>query len=244
MARHYLDHASTSPLRPEARDAMVAWLEASTRSEVADPSRIHVEGMTSRGDARARPRTGRGPSRGAESGGRVHQWRDRVDRGSHVGSGRAGIARRAGRRRTLRRAGVERGLRRHGRRIGDHRRGRRSRAHRRGGARGSHPTRDPSRARPVGQPRGRHPAARGRRRRADSTGRSDRAHRRGGRRRARADRRSTSSGPTCCRSAATSSAAPRAPVRCSCGVGCGCVPSCVAAIRSGPAEPASRTSRA
>ena len=27
---------------------MVAWLEASSRGEVADPSRIHVEGMTSR----------------------------------------------------------------------------------------------------------------------------------------------------------------------------------------------------
>jgi len=48
VARHYLDHASTSPLRPEARDAMVAWLDASSRGEVADPSRIHVEGMTSR----------------------------------------------------------------------------------------------------------------------------------------------------------------------------------------------------
>lgn len=48
MARHYFDHASTSPLRPEARVAMVAWLEGSSRGEVADPSRIHVEGMTSR----------------------------------------------------------------------------------------------------------------------------------------------------------------------------------------------------
>ncbi|MGZ4681951.1 MAG: aminotransferase class V-fold PLP-dependent enzyme, partial [Acidimicrobiales bacterium] len=48
MARHYLDHASTSPLRRESRDAMVAWLDASNRGEVADPSRIHVEGMTSR----------------------------------------------------------------------------------------------------------------------------------------------------------------------------------------------------
>jgi cysteine desulfurase len=48
VARHYLDHASTSPLRPEARDAMVGWLDASVRAEVADPSRIHVEGLTSR----------------------------------------------------------------------------------------------------------------------------------------------------------------------------------------------------
>ena len=48
MGRHYLDHASTSPLRPEARDAMVAWLDAAAAGAVADPSRIHVEGMTAR----------------------------------------------------------------------------------------------------------------------------------------------------------------------------------------------------
>ena len=41
--RHYLDHASTSPLRPEARDAMVAALDL-----VGDPGRIHEEGMTVR----------------------------------------------------------------------------------------------------------------------------------------------------------------------------------------------------
>ena len=43
MTRHYLDHASTSPLRPEARDAMVAWLGAG-----GDPGRIHEEGMAAR----------------------------------------------------------------------------------------------------------------------------------------------------------------------------------------------------
>jgi cysteine desulfurase len=48
MGRHYLDHASTSPLRPEARDAMVGWLDASMAGTVADPGRIHVEGMTAR----------------------------------------------------------------------------------------------------------------------------------------------------------------------------------------------------
>ena len=41
--RHYLDHASTSPLRPEARAAMVASLDL-----VGDPGRIHEEGMTVR----------------------------------------------------------------------------------------------------------------------------------------------------------------------------------------------------
>lgn len=41
---HYLDHASTSPLRPEARAAMVEALGA----PFADPSRIHEPGMAAR----------------------------------------------------------------------------------------------------------------------------------------------------------------------------------------------------
>lgn len=41
---HYLDHASTSPLRPEARAAMAEVLGA----PLADPSRIHEPGMTAR----------------------------------------------------------------------------------------------------------------------------------------------------------------------------------------------------
>ena len=41
--RHYLDHASTSPLRPEARQAMVDALGL-----VGDPGRIHEEGLTVR----------------------------------------------------------------------------------------------------------------------------------------------------------------------------------------------------
>lgn len=45
MKRHYLDHASTSPLRPEARDAVVGWL--SGRS-FGDPSRVHAEGLVAR----------------------------------------------------------------------------------------------------------------------------------------------------------------------------------------------------
>jgi cysteine desulfurase len=40
MARHYLDHASTSPLRPEAADAMRRWLD----SPAGDPARMHEEG--------------------------------------------------------------------------------------------------------------------------------------------------------------------------------------------------------
>jgi len=41
--RHYLDHASTAPLRPEARDALIAAL-----GTVGDPGRIHQEGMEAR----------------------------------------------------------------------------------------------------------------------------------------------------------------------------------------------------
>lgn len=45
MQRHYLDHASTSPLRPEAVGAMRAWL---TSGPWGDPGRLHAEGMASR----------------------------------------------------------------------------------------------------------------------------------------------------------------------------------------------------
>jgi cysteine desulfurase len=42
-ARHFLDHASTSPLRPEALAAVVEWLGRS-----GDPGRIYEEGLTAR----------------------------------------------------------------------------------------------------------------------------------------------------------------------------------------------------
>ena len=41
MARHYLDHASTTPLRPEARSAMAEWADLGI---TADPGRVHTEG--------------------------------------------------------------------------------------------------------------------------------------------------------------------------------------------------------
>lgn len=44
MTRHYLDHASTSPARPEVVEAMVPWL-----SSAADPGRVHTEGKLARG---------------------------------------------------------------------------------------------------------------------------------------------------------------------------------------------------
>ncbi len=54
MARHYLDHASTTPLRPEARAAIDAWDDLGI---VADPGRVHTEGRMVRAaleDARER----------------------------------------------------------------------------------------------------------------------------------------------------------------------------------------------
>jgi len=42
--RHYLDHASTSPVRPAAADAMARALAA----PAGDPSRIHAEGLAAR----------------------------------------------------------------------------------------------------------------------------------------------------------------------------------------------------
>ena len=50
-ARHYLDHASASPLRPGVAEAMAPWLSA------ADPGRVHTEGRMARAaleDARDR----------------------------------------------------------------------------------------------------------------------------------------------------------------------------------------------
>jgi cysteine desulfurase len=44
-ARHYLDHASTSPLRPAARQAVVNWLAGGTE---ADPGRVHSDGRAAR----------------------------------------------------------------------------------------------------------------------------------------------------------------------------------------------------
>src|SRR6202043_1813393 len=42
VRRAYLDHASTSPLRPEAMAALLEWLDA------ADPGRVHTEGRMAR----------------------------------------------------------------------------------------------------------------------------------------------------------------------------------------------------
>ena len=44
MARAYLDHASSSPLRPVALEAMLPFL----REHHADPGRLHAEGHVTR----------------------------------------------------------------------------------------------------------------------------------------------------------------------------------------------------
>ena len=46
--RHYLDHASTSPARPEVVEAMIPWL-----ANAADPGRVHTEGRVVRGAVEA-----------------------------------------------------------------------------------------------------------------------------------------------------------------------------------------------
>src|SRR5207245_463369 len=44
VARHYLDHASTSPAQPEVVEAMLPWLAGLA----ADPGRVHTEGRMAR----------------------------------------------------------------------------------------------------------------------------------------------------------------------------------------------------
>jgi len=44
VARAYLDHASSSPLRPVALEAMLPYL----REHHADPGRLHAEGHATR----------------------------------------------------------------------------------------------------------------------------------------------------------------------------------------------------
>jgi cysteine desulfurase len=45
LTRSYLDHASTSPARPEVVEAMVPWLSG---VQAADPGRVHTEGRMAR----------------------------------------------------------------------------------------------------------------------------------------------------------------------------------------------------
>lgn len=47
MSRAYLDHASTSPIRPAALAAMTDWFRSADH-QPGDPGRIHAEGMSSR----------------------------------------------------------------------------------------------------------------------------------------------------------------------------------------------------
>ncbi len=57
MTRAYLDHASTSPLRPSARGPWSQCLDASAAGRLGDPARLHVEGHRGTGHAGGGPRT-------------------------------------------------------------------------------------------------------------------------------------------------------------------------------------------
>ena len=48
VARHYLDYASTAPLRDSARVALAEALADQSQGTLGDPGRIHHEGMTAR----------------------------------------------------------------------------------------------------------------------------------------------------------------------------------------------------
>ena len=48
MARHYLDHASTSTLRASARSALSDVVMMQADAGLGDPGRIHHEGLTAR----------------------------------------------------------------------------------------------------------------------------------------------------------------------------------------------------
>lgn len=48
VPRHYLDHASTTVLRPEAHDTMVQILDAAASGTLGDPGRLHHEGHVAR----------------------------------------------------------------------------------------------------------------------------------------------------------------------------------------------------
>ena len=86
MARAYLDHASPSPLRPAALDAMLPYL----REHHADPGRLHAEGPRDARRAGRRTGAGRRVLRRPAARGRVHVVGHGV--GEHGGLGRADAA--------------------------------------------------------------------------------------------------------------------------------------------------------
>ena len=117
MGRHYLDHASSSPLRPEALAAMTTWLDglgerAGRRPEPPPPRGDAVPGGPGGGAA-----AGGHAARGPAARGRVHQWGDRGHRRRGVGRRRARWRDRGAGGGALRGAPVQRSLRRRRRRA-------------------------------------------------------------------------------------------------------------------------------
>ena len=149
VTRHYLDHASTSPPRPEVVAAMRRGSRDGRRRPRAHPRR------GARGPRRGRdgPGAGGGAARGPAPLGRVHERRDRGDRHGVLGGGRAGRPPGAGRGRALRRAARRaEAARRRSTVVGVDGLGRVDPDE----LLGRDPARHRARPRPVGQPRGRH----------------------------------------------------------------------------------------
>ena len=152
VARHYLDHASTSPLRPEVVAALQAWMD----EPAGDPGRVHEEGRRRAGGDRGGPGAGGRPALRAATPVGVHLRRDRGDQRRRVGR-RSGPPRGGG---AVRTGGALRGARRLGavgRRRGPP--GRPAGPHRPGGGDGGAgpPRWRPAGTRPLpmGEPRGR-----------------------------------------------------------------------------------------
>ena len=185
--RAYLDHASTSPLRPVALEAMLPYLT----EHHGDPGRLARRRARDAGRDRGRARAGRRVRRRPAARGRVRRVGHRGDQ--HRGVGRAGPGARAGshaRRDDGGRAlGRPRSRAARDRRRHHDRRRRAGRFDAAGGRRGD-PARHRARLGAARQPRGRHAPTRGRGVRWRASG-CDRARRRvrGGRARSGVVRR-------------------------------------------------------
>ena len=199
VTRHYLDHASTSPARPEVVAAVMARLAASG----GDPGRIHAEGLEARVGGGGRPGAGGGAARGPAAVGRLHERSHRGDRGRLLGCCGAGRPPGARGGRALRRPQGSRGHTARSPSSASTGIGRVDPDALLAAVRGRHR----ARARPVGQPRGGHhasPSRRSSRRAASGVSSSTSTPRRPT---ATCPSGSTSSAPTSCRCRPTSSAA-------------------------------------
>ena len=228
--RHYLDHASTSPPRPEVVEAMLAV----ARRRPADPGRIHTEGMAAR--VASRRRASRWPRCSAPGRARSCSRAGRPRRSPPpVGGGRARRSHGRAGGRALGGPGVRRAHRRRSPWSGSTVTGGSTRP--RCSTRSAPTRRSSTCSGPTTRsaPSSRSPRSRGAASGACScTSTPPRPP-------ATSRSTSTTSAPTCCRSAPTSSAARPASAPCSSAGASACVPCSWAATRSGPAGRATRT---